>query len=538
MKIQLQGFGGMAPRFSKRLLADTMAQIARDLRLDGDRIDPLALPAPVSVAGITPSVRSLYQHDGGWLHWPERRSVVASPIDQDIHDRLYMSVPGGYPRFRVTGGGEYRLGIPRPPSAPTGTPDTPVDSQSAESTLVAEAVYYRTTFVDTYGQEGPPSAPSIRVDRELDTPVTVTLPAQPAGEYNFSQGKVRIYRSNSGTSESAFQFVDEVAIGTVTYYDTVPGAELQEILPSSGWIGPPDDDTDLYPEGPLQGLIDAGNGILAGFSGNTVCLCEPYRFHAWPVDYRISIPAKVVGLARVPGGILVCTTGRPRMLLGTQPGAMLLQTIRSDAPCVSAESIVETDGGVYYASTDGLILVQEMDAMNVTAPIFRKEDWAALNPAEITGGTYEGRYIGFNGADSFMFDLQGGRNAFIQLSSMPNGPETAVYSDLATGELYYAAGQTNVLFQWEAGSNVANYVWRSKEFHFPEPERFAVWAIDADEWPVVLNIYDNETLKFTVTASTSIGRLPNIRMQNITLEVVGVQPVNAIAIATSRGEVK
>ena len=58
----------------------------------------------------------------------------------------------------------------------------------------------------------------------------------------------------------------EVAIATTTYNDVIASSFLGELLPSDTWIGPPDDNTSLYPDGPLQGLTYISNGIMAGIA--------------------------------------------------------------------------------------------------------------------------------------------------------------------------------------------------------------------------------------------------------------------------------
>mgnify|MGYP001502416508 CR=1 FL=1 len=80
---------------------------------------------------------------------------------------------------------------------------------------------------------------------------------------------------------------------------------MAEVIPSTDWIAPPDDDTALYPDGPMKGLISLPGGILAGFTGKRICFSEPFLPHAWPVNYRITLEEEIVGIKVISKNHLV-----------------------------------------------------------------------------------------------------------------------------------------------------------------------------------------------------------------------------------------
>ena len=170
------------------------------------------------------------------------------------------------------------------------------DNSEGEIDYETSYVY---TFVSAYGEEGPPSPAStvITTDDNMTINITQMETSTTKSNSNFGTGaKKRIYRSNTGSNTTQFQFVGEVAMATASFVDSSKNSELAEVIPSTTWIAPPDDDASLYPDGPMKGLIPVQNGIFAGFTGNRVCFSEPYQPHAWPADYRIGIEEPIVGI--------------------------------------------------------------------------------------------------------------------------------------------------------------------------------------------------------------------------------------------------
>ena len=111
-----------------------------------------------------------------------------------------------------------------------------------------------------------------------------------------------------------FQFVAEVNMSATTYEDSSDNDDLEEIIPSTYWIAPPDDDTNLYPDGPMKGLTALPNGVFAGFTGKRICFSEPFLPHAWPVIYRITLEDNIVAIGAAGNGLIVTTEGRVQSL--------------------------------------------------------------------------------------------------------------------------------------------------------------------------------------------------------------------------------
>ena len=246
-------FSGIAPGVSPRLLADQFAQIAENVDFSSGRLTPITTDVDTFTlqSGLRRSI--YFYRDTNWLEWDQDGvKAVPGPIPGDTLARLYWTGQN-YPRMGtvstiVAGGAgypanSYRLGVPAPANAPTTSKSGTVNPDQTP-----DDVSYVYTFVTAFGEEGPPSPPSTQFERTDTETVVITMPSGdlPTGNYNFGTGAYkRIYRSNTGSNSSAFQFLAQVAIATTTYSDTTPSAGLGEVLPSASWIGPPDDNNSL-----------------------------------------------------------------------------------------------------------------------------------------------------------------------------------------------------------------------------------------------------------------------------------------------------
>tara|TARA_R100000231_G_scaffold139369_1_gene120372 strand:+ start:41 stop:2047 length:2007 start_codon:yes stop_codon:yes gene_type:complete len=401
------------------------------------------------------------------------------------------------------------------------------DNSEAELDYETSYVY---TFVSAYGEEGPPSPAStvITTDDNMSVNVTQMETSTTKSNVNFGTGaKKRIYRSNTGSNTSDFQFVGEVPLATTDFVDSSSNADLAEIIASTFHIAPPDDDTALYPEGPMKGLTSLPNGVFAGFTGKRVCFSEPFLPHAWPVSYRISLDEEVVGMAAGANGVVVGTKGTPYLIAGTDPSGMQAVRIEAGQACLNKRSMVDMGPYVIYASPDGLVAVTGATVQILTEQIITPEQWqASYYPSTIVASMWEGRYVGFyntgSGFGGFVFDPRGGANAFVNLdaSALVRG----LYTDPDNNQLYKIIG--NQIKKFQGGGTSLTYNWKSKEFVTPKTLSMAFLAVRAEAFPVTVKVYGDGSLIYNATISTSgsifsvTGTTPSFSATDITEPIV------------------
>ena len=556
-------FSGIAPGVSPRLLAEQFAQLAENIDFESGRLNPVTDESDTLTLANSTRRSIFFYRDTNWLQWNEDDvSVVEGPIPADTLDRLYWTGQD-YPRIGVAStiisGSSYpqasfRLGVPAPANAPTtsktGTPD---------ATQTPDDVSYVYTFVTAFGEEGPPSLASTSFERTDTETVTISLPSSdhPSGNYNFGAGaKKRVYRSNTGSTNTQFQFLAEVPFTTVSVSDTTSSFALGEVLPSDTWIGPPDDDTSLYPDGPMQGLIAVANGVFAGFTGKRLCLSEPFLPHAWPVDYRITLEEDIVAIGSVTNGIVALTDGAPYFVTGIDPSAMTAVKLDIAQACINKRSVVDMGDYLLYAGPDGLVAVSGGEGEVVTNGLISPKQWNDdFNPTTYRAFRHENTYVAFYSGGGFVYDPRAGEAALSTISY--TGEVRGGYMHDKNGELYVIVG--NKIKKYRGGTASKTLKWKSKQYVTPKPVSMGWVSVHAQAYPVTVKVwadgnqiaiytisYSNNAYTQTVTlpngASTGtlrepIMRLPAVVGQVWEVQVEGSVQIDEVCLAQSMDEI-
>jgi len=428
----------------------------------------------------------------------------------------------------------FRLGIPVPGSFDA---VTVTGTTSVSGTETPQARSYIFTYVSAFGEEGAPNTALISqvVNVFSDQSVTVDFPANPSGNLNLASK--RLYRTDT---DGIFRFVATIPIATDTFNDTVAEANLGEEIPTSSFVGPPDDDSAEHPDGPMQGLISLPNGFLAGFAGQTVLFSEAFQPHAFPTAFRLTMRSDVVAIAPLTSGVLVLTKEKPAVIQGIDPEAMTMMEIDSTLSCVAKRSVVDMGSFVMYASPDGLVAATDNSLQLATENILTRDQWQDLVPSSIVGLQWEGHYIGFynDGTESkgFIFDPRGGKNSYVKLDFHA----TAGFNDLEEDELYLVVGGNVVKFAAHA-SNKLSYTWKSKSFYLSRPINPAVAKLNCDSYSPnpTFKLFADGNLKHTQTVTDSnTFRLPSgYKANEFEVEISGSVPVNEVCVYESSEEI-
>lgn len=462
--LKLIGFTGENPKIIPRLLGDTAAQLAFNVRLDDGGLTPVRKKRfdyqfPSAPPG---GYQTIYKDGSTWLGWENLVYVAPGPV---ATDRLYIFGDGA-PKMKVAGV-TYPLAVPQPAA-----PLSAVASGTPTSTLGSTRLYVY-TWVTGFGEESEPSAASNEVYWQPGQVVTLSgFGSTPAGR-NIT--KQRIYRSQTSTTGTTLYFIAERDATSADFVDSVPADDFQEALPSTTWNAPPDD---------LTGLVGGPNGMMAAFRGKQVYFCEPYRPHAWPEGYVLTTDYPIVGLAWFGTSLAIMTTGVPYVATGTAPESMAMEKTELNLPCINARGIVDMGYSVVYPSHDGLVVVSLSGTSVVSKGMFSRDDWLRLNPYGMIAGQYNGRYFtsysytdanGIEQLGTFIFDLTGEQPFMIRSDVRAE----AMYYELSTGQLYMMIG--GAVYEWDALSEPAALLsWRSKLFVVPKPTNFGAMLIESD----------------------------------------------------------
>lgn len=538
----IEDFGGKNIKQDPRMLPEGYAQVATDCELDRAALRGLAADPDAGVGSVAANTVYMYwQNRNTWLDYAVDANVCKAPIANDLMHRLVETRADLYPKV-IGDTGTYRVGIPAPENAPIVSPQQSPGAGD-DASILSETIAYVYTFVDAWGVEGPPSPPSAIDERVIDTPVDLTFSTPPNGSYNFGAGALkRFYRSSSGAGTASYLYAGEVPIATNSFTDVMPNSGLAEMVPSVTWVGPPDDDTSLYPDGPLQGIIPITNGILGGFSGRTLCFSEPFLYHAWPFEYRITIEEDIIGMVAITSGVLVVTGTRPYIVSGVHPASMAVLPLDEHQGLVSKRGLVDMGTYAIYPSPDGLVLVENMSARLATNDMLTHEQWQTYDPTNITAFLADGKYVGFSNGKGFIFDPRGGKDALIDI----NREYVAGFFDGPTGRTLLATS-SGAIKDWGANpASPATYIWRSAKKIAPQGVSMSVARLTA--WdslasnPITMRVYADGVLTDTVVFNEDVFSYKRLssgfRAKLWEFELEGTNPVTYAGLFEAMQEVR
>lgn len=460
-KLRFAQFSGEIPRLLSRLLPDTGAQHAENVRLDDGGLTPMR-KSRLEHTFETDGLKTIYKWGATWLGWTSVVHAVPGPV---ATDRLYYTGDGA-PKMRV-GTTVYDLKVPYPTVALTAA----VAGTGSGDVITRLYVY---TWVTQYGEESEPCP--VTADVLWQSGQTITLSgfaATPAGR---GITKQRIYRSQSSSQSGTDLFlIEERDASTADYVDTHSPEDFGEVLPSRDWNQPPDD---------LKGLISLPNGMMAAFSGKQLCFCEPYRPHAWPEKYRLTAAFPIVGLGAYGTTVVAGTEGYPYVASGASPEAMIEEKIEVNLPCINGRGLVDLGYSVAYPSNDGLVVVSNGGATVATDALFTRQDWLQITPSTIVSGQFAGRYFAsysyleLDGVTqregTIVIDLTG-QQPFVLRASFK---AEAFHYELTTGRLFFLLGRE--VYEFDAlGKTNEIMTWRSKRFVFSQPVTLGAILIES-----------------------------------------------------------
>ncbi len=390
---------------------------------------------------------------------------------------------------------------------------------------VVETRFYVYTHVNDMGEESAPSPVSEMAELDQRDTVNLSIVAAPSGR---NIDRWRFYRSNVGTQNAAFQFISEGPIGTTSGTDAMLSSQLGEVIPTTTWAEPPSG---------LRGLVNMPNGVMAGYVDNYVAFCEPFVAYAWPVEYQITTEFPIVALGVFGQTLVVFHKGGVDYISGADSASMSMQKDVSKQACISPRSVVEVDGGVVFASADGLCLASSQGVQVLTAGKFTRTDWlTAVGASTIFCAYSEGTVFvyGFSGGEIFYLNLASGKIG--QVTFAQN--YSAVYVDRTTDAIYGSNG-TSVYKLFASGKRTG--IWKSKLQVMPSQTGFAWLAVESDfaDGPGTVRWYGDGVLRYTATvANRTPVRLPVGRWLEHEVEVESASWLNKVTLASSGDELR
>jgi hypothetical protein len=481
--INLSAFGGMIPRMGERLLPDTAATLAKNVKLQSGELRGIRSLKILKDYGAVNVARAYRIPDPDNVEgetWIPVTSidhiVLKAPLLGDSFQRFYK-FGDGRPQYNTLArirneAPWFWLGVPAPASNLTVTP--PAGNEDTR--------FYVYTFVSPYGEEGPPSEPIEATGAIAGTWNISSMDTVVPDAANRATGYTkRLYRTVTGFTSAEFFYVADIALATATYADTLSNeiVSRNNRLESTSWTAPIET---------LTSAVVMPNGFFVGWNANDIYFSEPYRPHAWPVAYELATEYEVLGAGVFGQSVGLATTGTPYVGTGVNPASLTLSKVDSPKPCLSKYGVVSFPEGVIYPSHNGLILLTTSSANVMTNSLVTKTEWESrYNPSGLKSTRYQTSYIGYYENDkALIIDPSEPQSGVIEVDSFDN--VVSITTDPYTGEVFFV--RNNIVYQWDATDRPRErFQWKSKLFVFPKPCNLGAAAIQAGS--TVDSIQDN-----------------------------------------------
>ena len=397
-------------------------------------------------------------------------------------------------------GGVYTLSMSKTTGASTYTATLTVGIKEADK----ETRAYVYTFVNTYGEEGPPSATAL-VTTSPVVGVNVVVTKDVLTGYA-PVSEIRIYRTPTGSTIADYFYVGSINVlsnwGTFQFTDNVKAEQLNEALSSTNYY-PPDQ--------ALVGLMSLPNGILCAWKGNELWFSEAYKPWAWPPQYIKVLPHAIVGGIPHGSGAVITTTTNPYSVSGVSPDSMTTTRMNVDQAGVSKWSLAVVDGVAMYASNDGLVVITGATAsLAQSQKFFTREVWRQAYSSGLSHmrfAVWDGRLVVFSDTNAFTPFMLRFDEADGTMTDLPGFTAQCAFISQLSDQFYYASGTG--LYQFNGGSD-KTAVWQSREIVMNKPLNFGfAQAVVTGSWSI--QFYANGALKHTQAVSDGVTnfRLPS-----------------------------
>ena len=176
---------------------------------------------------------------------------------------------------------------------------------------------------------------------------------------------------------------------------------------------------------------------------------------------------------------------------------MTIGKITANEPCISRGSIVASGEGAYYASPNGIQMLNTGGTQNVTQGVYEKEFHYSLLPVQWASARYGSSYATFikgspipPGYDGFIMDSGDTNTPFTYLQTAKSVQIVNAYSDELSGQIF-ALMNNQTIIQWNppvgdpGTTTLRSWQWKTKKYRFTMPQQFAAFIVMFDVPPEI-----------------------------------------------------
>lgn len=421
----------------------------------------------------------------------------------------------------------------------SGTTGTVTLTPSAQQGANQETVAYTYTYVNAYGEEGPPADPTLathEIGYEIDVTTTLDESVLLAGYLQITE--IRIYRTPSGSTVASYFYVgsiypnySEAGGPQYVFNDTVASGDLAEQLSSTNYYPPPQS---------LVGLNSLPNGILYGWVDNALYFSNAYQPWAWNPANVLTFPNRIVGSLPMGEGMVLSTTAKPYVISGSTPDAMSAAPLNITLAGVSKWSFANVGGLAMFATQEGIVVIEgAMGSMTYSDRFFTRDVWRqkyGVGFAQMRFAEWDGRLVVWASDGSFTPFMLRFEGLSGTMTELPQFNGTGSFINPLNDSFYYTNGRS--VLQFNTGMPLQSS-WQSRILIQQGTANYGAFEAMCDgEW--VLTIYaDDENgvmvQRFQTTLTGNMrDRLPaGYKSRRWQIAVQGVGTFRELRIADS-----
>lgn len=564
--VNIDAFGGIRPRYGRRIGPTNRAEIAENLKLWNGTLMPIRQPKEIAVSDRCVNALAVFGCD----ILVDQNPCASFALGPKPCRRIFATGLCDYP-YPVTAAYSpgcslgiitpdwKRLGLPQPAAVSFTVPDltAPIAPPSIIQGTQPDREHrdYVITYVNSFGEESAPSLGSPDAgDADQTAPAVVVIGPRPPEAEGWDIVAVRIYRMISGNldgsqdpDEPVYLFVHEVDLTntlptTQVVYEDVNQLDLLGEPPPPDCVAPPPAD--------LRGIVQMESGPMVGFVGDQLWFTEPFEHHNW--NCFLTLDDCIKGVVEVDHALYVATDGHPYTIGSKAPDTECLccrSTYRhpEPAPMMSDHrGIVPTSNGAIWPTDNGLVRLTGNSMTLVSHAEIDEDSWMnQFHPNTLKSATLDGRYYGF-GRTAFMFDYTDGVYADGDVGVQSRLVTFSYYIDAAytdsKGKMWVAMG--NAVYLWDAGADYEIYTWRSQVIQARSLTNWsaAILVFEAGgtqasiETPVNFSVLN--TKGHTLDSVRVINERPfrvrhGIRERSVQIEIRGTAEIAMASLASS-----
>jgi hypothetical protein len=343
----------------------------------------------------------------------------------------------------------------------------------------------------------------------------------------------KIYRiSQDFNPTSEYQLVAEVDIADTSYDDFIFNEGLGGVIDSyyeaaDGTLVIHDEPSVVF-----DGICPSHYGMIFGWKDSILYSCEPGKIDVWPEFYQWDAKANIVTVARNGSELAIVTEEGLQRGIGSSPESFYIVEGGSRDRGNNRRSIVETEIGVFYLSSTGLVLANGSQSRNITREVLGDDYFQGINLSTAFLDFHNGEVYIFHDAGVIEYDTD--QNKYKVLS----GIYVSSWRDLENSRLAVLDGAGMIKsLKTDSGSSVA-YDYKTGKISFASTKRKKVDSfVFLGDGTVTCTIYRDGTSIATKALDlnglrrerrirlprTAVGKEFNIRLQG-KAEIRGINP--------------